>query len=86
MSTTHQPGGGSMRISQIVLDLIERVLPLPPVRPPRISPTPPHPHLTDEALDDIQAAIKGIQAEQIEQMLALYAEVASGAADTEEPL
>jgi hypothetical protein len=84
MSTTHQPGGGSMRISQIVLDLIERVLPLPPVLPPQTPPTPPH--LTDEALDDIQAAIKGIQAEQIEQMLALYGEVASGAADTEEPL
>lgn len=81
-----------MRISQLVLDFIEGLFaplfpPLPKSPLPEPEPIPRTPaHQTDRALKNALADIKAVQAEQVEQMLALYGEVAGGdlGDDTEE--
>lgn len=73
-----------MKLGQLFTDFVEALFaplfpPLPDPalpEPEPISPTPKH--QTDKALKGLLSDIKAVQNEQIEQMLALYGEVASG--------
>jgi hypothetical protein len=68
-----------VRISQILMDVIEHVLPLPKVPCPPSRPR--QSQINDDAvLLEIRTAIQHIQAEQQERLLELYADVISGSA------
>lgn len=77
-----------LKLSKLVTDAVEALfspmfppLPQPPLYGPE--PVPPAPrHQTDRALKNVLSDIKDVQAEQIEQMLALYGEV-SGLSDAD---
>jgi hypothetical protein len=70
-----------MRLSEIVGDLLERWLPSPkPVLPPSY-PTPPH--LEDKVLRDFQDNVRRVQSSQIEELLELYADVATNTVDAD---
>jgi hypothetical protein len=73
-----------MKIGQVFADFVESLFaplfpPLPDSPLPEPEPVPPTPHhQTDRALKKVLSDIKDVQAEQVEQMLALYGEVVSG--------
>lgn len=70
-----------LRLSELVTDLLDRWI---PVSSPELPPECPTPiHLQDEALQSFQDDVKQLQAEQIEQLLELYADSTSNLADAE---
>jgi hypothetical protein len=77
-----------MRLSQMIMDLLEWCFPVPPSSlppSPSVDRPPSSPSLlTDKDLDDIKAIVENLHAKQIEQMLALYGEVATIGAEPED--